>query len=69
MYSLLRRDRRGETILWTPLAQIKCILEVCRHVRLPPLSVLVLSDHSFQERTALAFLGVYLDALDDELLA
>jgi hypothetical protein len=37
--------------------------------QIPPLSVLVLTDHSYQERTTLAFLGVYLDALDEELLA
>jgi len=40
-----RRDRRSETILWTPLAQGK------------------------EERTAPAFLGIYLDVLDEELLA
>jgi hypothetical protein len=39
--------------------------------QMPPLSVFVLTDHSYQEQTALAFLGVYLDALrvDEELLA
>jgi hypothetical protein len=34
--------------------------------QIPPLSVFVLTDHSFQQRTALAFLGVYLDSLDEE---
>src|SRR6266566_7137832 len=34
--------------------------------RILPLSALVLTDHSFQERTEPAFLGVYLDALNEE---
>src|SRR6266576_306183 len=36
--------------------------------QIPPLSVLVLTVHAFQERTAPAFLSVNLDALDEGLL-
>ncbi len=63
-----RRDRRSETILCTPLAQGKHSLEVCRRVRYRRYRFSCLLSILFKNELHLRFLGVYLDALDEELL-